>query len=201
MTTFDEVSTLAITHPPVRRWEGQLFGGLVLAAFVLYGVGSSLSDEAIGFVLVAANSIAVAVVGVLGLRLLRNQDPQAGAIYLVGRIAEAVLLAGGIALHEFADVSGADNTGYLLGMAALGFGSLPFWRAVGRGEWLPNRFALWGVAGYVALAVGAIIELATSQAVLVAFAVPGGLFEIAVGIYLLRKGFAPRSAQARPSCL
>ena len=177
--------------PSFNRWEGQLFGGLVLAAFLLYGIGSALVEEPIGLVLAVANSIAVATVGVIGFRLLRNHHPRAGAVYLAARIAEAILLGGGVALYFLADVADADNTGYLLGMIALGIGSLPFWLVVGRGPWLSKRFALWGIAGYVALTAGALLELTTGQGVVIIASIPGGLFEVAVGVHLLRRGFGP----------
>jgi hypothetical protein len=190
VTTVDAISTRrSVAQSRPNRWEGQLFGGLVLAAFVLYGVGSALGNESIGLALVAANSVAVTVIGIIGFRTLRNQDSKTAVVYLSARVAEAVLLVGGVALHSIADVSDADNKGYLLGMIALGVGSVPFWRSVGRGTRLSNRFALWGVAGYVALAAGAALELATGRGVAAAFSIPGGLFEIAVGIYLLRRGF------------
>jgi hypothetical protein len=180
----------ATDNPRFNHWEGRLFGGLVLAAFFLYGIGSALVDEPIGVVLVAVNSVAVTIVGIIGFRLLRNHNRWVGASYLATRIAEAAFLSGGVALYTFADRSDADITGYLLGMLVLGIGSLPFWYVVGRGPWLSNRFALWGMAGYVALATGAVIELTTGEEVTYFFAAPGGLFEIAVGLHLLRRGFA-----------
>jgi hypothetical protein len=172
-----------------NTWEGRLFGGLVLSAFLLYGIGSALVEEPIGLVLAVANSIAVATVGVIGFRLLRDHHPRAGALYLATRIAEAVLLGGGVALYSLADVADADNTGYLIGMVVLGVGSLPFWLVVGRGAWLSNRFAIWGIVGYVLLAAGALLELTTSQDFVIAASIPGGLFEVAVGVHLLRRGF------------
>ena len=175
--------------PRFNRWEGRLFGGLVLAAFFLYGIGSALVDEPIGVALVAVNSLAVTIVGVIGFRLLRHSNPGVGAGYLATRLAEATFLGGGVALYTFADRSDADITGYLLGMLVLGIGSLPFWYVVGRGPWLSSRFALWGMAGYLALAVGAVIELTTGREVTYFFAAPGGLFEVAVGVHLLRRGF------------
>ncbi len=176
--------------PRFNHWEGRLFGALVLSAFLLYGTGSELVDEPIGIALVLANSVAVATSGVIGLRLLRSHDPRAGAVYLAGRIAEAVLLGGGVILSSVFDVADADATGYLLAMIALGVGSLPFWLVVARGPWLSPRFALWGAAGYVILAIGALVELTTDRGVTVVASVPGGLFEVAVGIHLLRRGFA-----------
>jgi hypothetical protein len=67
----------------------------VLAAFFLYGIGSVLVDEPIGVVLVAVNSVAVTIVGVIGFRLLRNHNRWVGARYLATRIAEAIFLGGG----------------------------------------------------------------------------------------------------------
>jgi hypothetical protein len=190
MTTTNPVNTTpALVDRPVGRWEGQLFGGLVLAAFGLYGIGSAIADQPFGLALVAANSVAVAVVGVLGQRLLRDHHPRAATVYLGARVTEAILLAGGIFLHQLADATDADNTGYLLAMIALGVGSLPFWHAAGRGHWLSNRFALWGIAGYLVLACGALLELTTGREVTIIAAVPGGLFEFAIGLYLLVRGF------------
>lgn len=204
VNTVNPVNTVNTVNPapasvdrPVGRWEGRLFGGLVLAAFGLYGIGSAIADQPIGLLLVAANSIAVAVVGVLGHRLLRDHHPRAGAVYLGARLAEAILLAGGIFVHELADASNADNTGYLLGMIALGVGSLPFWHVAGRGPWLSSRFALWGIAGYLVLAGGALLELATGRAVTVIAAIPGGLFELAVGLCLLVRGFGTAAGEDR----
>ena len=129
------------------------------------------------------------MVGLIGHRLLRGHHPRAGAIYLGARLTEAILLAGGIFLHELADVTDADTTGYLLAMIALGAGSLPFWHVVGRGPWLPNRLALWGIAGYLSLAYGALFELTTGRELTVIAAIPGGLFEVVLGLYLVGRGF------------
>ena len=48
---------------------------------------------------------------------------------------------------------------------------------------------MWGVIGYAMLAAGAVLELASGRSIALAFAVPGGLFEIALGIFLLWRGF------------
>ena len=175
---------------------GRIFGAIVLAAFVLYGVGTSLANQTIGLTLVTANSIAVAIAGLIGWRVIKADHPRAGLGYLVGRVAEAALLVGGFALYTLNDVDGADNTGYLLGMLALAAGSVPFFHHLGNGPWIPNRLAQWGVVGYVALGVGAAIELATGWAVTLFFAVPGGLFELALGLYLVARGFVTNSARA-----
>ena len=111
----DVVRPPASTESAASRWEGRAFGGIVLAAFLLYGVGSATADEPIGLALVVLNSIAVASAGLIGFRLVRVADPSVGFGYLVARTAEAVLLAGGILMAELADVGGADTSGPDLG--------------------------------------------------------------------------------------
>ncbi len=179
--------------------EGRAFGAIVLAAFLLYGIGSSIADQPIGLTLVVANSVAVAAAGLIGFRLVRAAHQRIGMGYLVGRVAEAALLAGGILMAEIADVSGADNTGYLFGMIALAAGSVPFCQALGRHRWIPRRLATWGVYGYVALGVGALVELATGRSVALFFAALGGLFELFLGLYLLRYGFRTGKDRASKS--
>jgi hypothetical protein len=176
-------------------WEGRSFGAIVLAAFLLYGVGSATADQPIGLALVVANSIAVSLAGLIGFRLLRPSDHSIGVAYLATRLVEAVLLGGGILLAESAGVSDADTIGYLLAMIALGVGSIPFLATTRLRQMLPQPLTTWGVYGYAALAVGALLELATGRSLAVIFAVPGGLFELALGLYLVRHGFG----QATPT--
>lgn len=186
--------------PPTRRVairDGRVFGAIVLAAFVLYGVGSATAHRPVGLALVVANSLAVSCAGLIGFRLVRRSDRGVALGYGVSRVAEAVLLLSGIVLARHGDVGDADVTGYLLAMSVLGAGSVPFCAVVGRRRLIPRRLAAWGVVGYAALAAGALGELTTGRAVAVVLAVPGGLFELALGLYLVRYGF--RSAEQRVS--
>ncbi|MCP3853169.1 MAG: DUF4386 domain-containing protein [Actinomycetia bacterium] len=193
------------THPPASAapgetsWEGRAFGAIVLAAFLLYGIGSASPDQPIGMILVALNSIAVAYAGLIGFRLMRPSDPRVGLGYLTARVAEAALLAGGVVLAQHADVGEADVTGYLLAMIALGAGSIPFCRSLGRRRWIPQPLATWGTYGYAALTIGALLELATGRSVSVILAVPGGLFELVLGVYLVLYGFRRPATQALPA--
>ncbi len=194
---------LDVACPPTSKvsdtplWEGRAFGGIVLAAFLLYGIGSATADRPIGLALVAVNSIAVASAGLIGFRLVRVADRNVGIGYLVARVAEAVLLLGGIVMAEFADVGDADNKGYLLAMIALAVGSIPFCRTLGRGRLIPRPLATWGIYGYAALAIGAVLELATGRSLAVVFAPPGGLFEFVLGLRLIWRGFDHRMTTGR----
>lgn len=176
-------------------WEQRAFGVIVLAAFLLYGIGSAAADQPIGIALVVVNSIAVAFAGLIGFRLVRSTDHGVGVGYLAARMTEAVLLSGGIILAEFADVGDADNLGYLLGMIALAAGSIPFCQALGRRRWIPQPLATWGIYGYAALAIGALLELLMDRSLAVLFALPGGLFELALGLYVIRYGFRAEAGE------
>lgn len=197
-------SDVSDTHARAAR-QGRVFGGIVLAAFLLYGIGSAAADQPIGLTLVVVNSFAVAFAGLIGFRLVRSTDHGIGVGYLAARVAEAVLLAGGIMVTEFADIGDADNLGYLLGMITLAAGSIPFCRTLGRWRWIPRPLATWGIYGYAALATGALLELLTDRSFAVVFALPGGLFELALGVYVIRHGFrrptadrADRSTSSHP---
>ena len=174
---------------------GRVFGALVLAAFILYGVGSSLADQPIGLVLVGINSVAVALIGGIGFRLLRSSQRRVGGTYLVSRLAEAILLFVGVAFAASVASPDFDQTAYLLAMIALGVGSVPFVLALRRGRWLPGWFSVWGAVGYAALAAGALLELASGRSVAIAFSVPGGLFELALGTFLIWRGFGAADVQ------
>lgn len=179
-------TTNSAEPPP---YEGRVFGGIVLAAFLLYGIGSAMADQPIGLALVGINSIAVALAGIIGFRLVRASSRSVGLGYLAARIAEGVLLLGGILMAELADLGGADTTGYLLAMSILSVGSIPFLMAARRVQLLPQALATWGIYGYASLAIGALLELLTGRSLAVVFAVPGGLFELVLGLRLIWQGF------------
>lgn len=173
------------------RTTGRVIGALFLSAFVLYGSGAALAGSAstarAGVVLMVANCVAVATIGVLGLRVIGA----AGVPYLVGRAGEAALLAVGAAFvpvgAPFAD--DVVHHTYQLAMISLGVGSLPFCLALRRDGWVPSWLAVWGLVGYAVLALGAVAEL-LGHAVGIALSVPGGLFEVTFGALLAARGLS-----------
>jgi hypothetical protein len=178
------------------RAIGRMVGALFLAAFVCYGVGSAFADRAAGAALMLLNSVVVAAIGVLVFRLLRRPHLRTAAIYLSARLLEAVLLAVGVVLLVWmGSVEGNDVT-YQIAMFSLGIGSLPFCRALLRDQLVPGWLAVWGFLGYIALAAGALLELIGRQVGLV-LAIPGGLFEVALGLILMARGF-PEPARTPP---
>ena len=77
---------------------------------------------------------------------------------------------------------------YQVAMLILGVGSVLFCRALLRDQFVPRWLVVWGIVGYALLAVGALLEL-VGLAVGLVLAVPGGLFEVAVGLILMARGF------------
>jgi hypothetical protein len=55
---------------------------------------------------------------------------------------------------------------------------------------IPRFLAAWGFAGYAVFMTGAIAEIFGIH-IGVMLALPGGLFELAVGLWLIFKGFQP----------
>jgi hypothetical protein len=203
------------SNPSIDRGSARVAGVLFLAAFVAYGVGTGMATAAldstasvatgqlrIGAVLMLANSAFVAAIGVLLFPVVLPFHARVAYAYLAARIVEAVLLAAGVLfllLPTFVETGAADaaslslagNTAaYQAAMIALGLGSIPFWAVVYRLRLLPAWLALAGVAGYAIFAAGALLEIFGVRVGLY-LAIPGGLFEIALALWLIARGFSP----------
>jgi len=171
---------------------------------------TSLGQLSAGATLLLLNSAAVAAIGTLAFRVLRRPHHRTARTYLATRTTEAALLAlaplGTLTL-AFAARSGTSTdtdsgiqslartavenseSAYWLAMAILGVGSIFFCRALLRSALLPRFLAVWGMVGYGIFALGSALQLA-GYGVGLALSAPGGLFEVAVGAFLLVKGFA-----------
>ena len=197
----------------------RIVGVLFLAAFLAYGVGSTIAtgiagsgdrsgSEALfvtGAALMLLNSAIVIGIGVLMFPILRPHNQVIATSYLGTRIFEGVGLAIGvvclIVLTGSAAID-ANFAAYNLAMAGLGIGSLFFCALLLRAGLVPRFLAVWGFLGYALFAGGSLLELfGVAGAGLVA-AIPSGLFEVTLGIWLIARGFrstatAVRSAPAR----
>lgn len=180
-----------------HRQTGRLVGALFLTAFLFYGIGSALAPGPAGLTLMLLNSAGVAAIGALAFRLLRAPARRTALVYLLTRITEAVALAIGTLFLANGD-AGANNTAYVTAMVALGIGSVTFCLALSGQHVVPRWFGLWGVVGYVLLAAGMLLEPVIPGAA-VALAVPGGLFEMALGVLLLVRGWPARTPAAELS--
>lgn len=179
------------------RTSGRIVGGLVLAAFLLYGGGSDG-----GALLMLMNSLAVAAIGVIALPVLQRTDPLAATGYLATRILEAALLAVGTILVLSPATEEGGQYAYWFAMITLGLGSLPFCRVLLRARLVPPPLAMWGLLGYACLAAGAMLEVVEVVGVGggLLLTAPGGLFEVVFGVLLLVRGFPePTAATGVPT--
>ncbi|MEV6521333.1 DUF4386 domain-containing protein [Longispora sp. NPDC051575] len=195
-------------------------GALFLLAFVVYIAGNALVEGGsggrlpAGALLMLANSVVVAGIGVLVFPVLRAHGEASAHGYLVARAGEALLLAVGVVLLLLQVPLAGERDGgaallgslaregnryaYQVAMISLGLGSLAFCRVLFRARLVPRPVALWGLAGYAVLTLGAVLEI-LGHRVGVALSVPGGLFEVALGVLLLVRGFpVERPAPAVP---
>ena len=83
-------------------------------------------------------------------------------------------------------------------MLVLGVGSVVFCGALLRDQFVPRWLAIWGMVGYAVLAAGALLEL-VGLAVGLVLAIPGGLFEVALGVILMVRGI-PEPIRTPQTC-
>jgi hypothetical protein len=199
----------------VRR-TARIVGVLFLAGFLAYGVGSAIATSIVrsadrsgstalfvtGAALMLLNSAFVIGIGVLMFPILRAHNKAIAAGYLGTRIFEGVVLAiGVVSLLVLTGPAAIDANfvAYNIAMAGLGIGSLFFCALLFRTGLVPRFLAVWGFIGYACFAGGTLLELfGVAGAGLVA-AIPGGLFELTFGIWLIARGFASTATAVRPS--
>lgn len=174
-------------------------------AMLLANYGSTLVN---GVTLMLLNSAIVLGIGVLLFSSLARANRVVSWVYLLARGGEAVLLGLGAfgfltvltrhSPHVVASVQSGNFFAYQTGMAVLGFGSLFLCALLYRHRLVPRPLALWGFGGYALLLAGALLELSGVHYGL-ALAIPGGLFELVFGVWLISRGLAPVGAASATS--
>ncbi|GAA0992256.1 DUF4386 domain-containing protein [Subtercola frigoramans] len=177
------------------RTIARTVGGLMLAAFLLYGIGSSVALAATngvlmisGVIMMLLNSVAVIVIGILLVPILRPHAPAVAVVYLTARLFEGVFLAAG-ALFLLRGSAHMNFLAYSVAMAGLSIGSLVFCVALYRSRLVPRFLSVWGFVGYASFATGCILELSGVAGVGIISTVPGGLFELFFAVWLITRGF------------
>lgn len=173
--------------------------------------GDDRTRLAAGALLMLVNSAFVAGLGVLAFPVLKPHDEISAHAYMICRVLEAAMLAVGIVFllllgplaqeHTAAGPDGGsalpalgriavegNHYSYQIAMMSLGTAGLLFCRVLFRARLVPRFMALWGLIGYAVFLAGAVLEI-LGHGVGVALSVPGGLFEIGMGVLLIRKGF------------
>ena len=190
-----------------------LVTSVVSAPDLLSTVSARQATLLVGAVLMLLNSPAVVGIGVLSFPILENHGKRTALAYLAARIAEGVLLAIGVlwllmlqplAEHTvdtgeagaaWANALGSlaiqSNTmAYQVGEMSLGIGGVFMSLLLFRTALIPRAMAIWGVIGYAIFLAGGVAEVLQIHIGLM-LSIPGGLFELAFGLWLLIKGFQP----------
>jgi hypothetical protein len=198
--------------------SARIVGFFFLAAIFAYAFGNGLIESilekpeylktlssnrtqlAAGAVLMLVNSVCVVGIGILMFSILQTYNKTIAYTYLSFRIIESVTLAFGIISllslttisEEFTKIGSPDNNPYFqtlsnLIMIFLGLGSLPFCYLLYQSKLIPRFLSAWGFIGYAIFLTGAILELFGFNFSLI-LSIPGGLFEVAFGIWLIVKG-------------
>ena len=213
MPVFNDSTSPPVVRPDssVRR-TARIVGVLFLAGFLAYGVGNLIATGIVrsddrssstalfvtGAALMLLNSAFVIGIGVLMFPILRPHNKAIAAGYLGARIFEGVGLAiGVVSLIVVADSVAAihaNSVFYNIAEAGLGIGSLFFCALLFRTGLVPRFLAVWGFIGYACFAGGNLLELFGVAGAGLVGAIPGGLFELTFGIWLIAKGFSSAPA-------
>ena len=182
--------------------------GDYLASVSLHGMQVRL-----GVLLMLLNSGVVVAIGVLMFPVLKKHGEPMALGYVATRIIEsAILIVGSTRLLSLITLSAEYTKGgatearyfralgslairghyfsYQIAMAVLGAGSVGFCLLLYRSKMIPRFISAWGVIGYAALMAGALCEI-SGLGVGLALSIPGGLFEIALPLWLFARGFRP----------
>lgn len=77
---------------------------------------------------------------------------------------------------------------YQIGMVALGMAGLTLCYGFYRAKLVPQFFVIWGFIGYTSFLVGSMLEVLGINLQLI-HTIPGGLWEMSIGVWLIAKGF------------
>ena len=176
------------------RLTARIIGLIYLAGFAVGLTGSPLLQGAspvlvaVGAVLWLTAAVGDAAHGVLMFPVLWIRAPRSAVGYLAARVADALLISLMVLFALVPEAKAAETQAYNLGMVAVAVSGLVLNAAFFQTGLLPRWLALWGLGGYTLLLVGMISELFASGLGLVS-TIPGGLWEIFTGVWLLAKGF------------
>lgn len=196
-----------------------LVASAVDAPDVLAGVSAHETALVLGAFLMLLNTAVDLGKAVLFFPVLEGHGKRTALTYLATMIFEVAMLAvGALSLlslvplaHRLEDGKVTDEVArtlaslavdwnemaYQVGQAGLAFGAVFLCVLLYRTRLVPRFLAGWGVTGYVIHFAGASAEIFGAHVSMVLL-VPGGLFELTLGVWLLIRGF-DRLAYARQS--
>jgi hypothetical protein len=157
--------------------------------------------------------------GVLMFPVLKQHSERMALGYLAARIVDAVFIAvmvlfillqiplgseylkaaapDAVHLQDLSAVSvQASRYAYQIGMSALGLAGLMLCHTLYRAKLVPRLAAVWGLVGYAIIFCGMVSEMMGSGLGLVS-SIPGGLWEVFMGVWLIARGFNPSAFVSR----
>jgi hypothetical protein len=167
-----------------------VFGALLMLLVTAIDIGKAIlffpivdrygRRTALAYLATMIFEVAMMAVGILALLLLVPLADQAASGALDAGVAQSLA---SLAVD-------ANQLAYQIAQMSLGFGAMFLCALLLRSGLVPRALAILGLAGYALHMVGAICELFGLHISLFML-IPGGIFEIAVAIWLLVKGFKP----------
>ncbi len=168
----------------------------------------TLTISALFWLLAVAGDVAH---GVLLFPLLKRHNERIGVGYLAARIMDGLFIAIMVLFillqiplgNAYLQAAPADTAylqtlstlftqgqhyAYQIGMITLGLAGLQLCYTLYQATLTPRWLAVWGLIGYAIIAVGMVSEFMGSGLGL-ASSLPGGLWEVFMGIWLIVKGF------------
>lgn len=188
-----------------------LIESLLDASDFLTTLSAHTTRVSLGALLMLINCAGIVGIGVLMFPILKQHGERVALGYVGTRVMESILLIVGVISllsliplsQEYVNV-GTESSSYFqtlstlavkgnfwayqLAMMVLGVGSLLFCYVLYQSKLIPRFMAAWGFLGYMALALGAVLELFGFNMGLL-YAIPGGLFELVLPAWLIVKGF------------
>lgn len=87
---------------------------------------------------------------------------------------------------------------YNIAMATLGISGLILCYSFFKSKLVPRPLAVWGLVGYATILCGSVLEVLGFDLQTI-HAVPGGLWEVFIGVWLIVKGFNPSAFVSEPA--
>lgn len=197
-----------------------LIQSILTAPNQLATIAASSTLLAIGALAWLATVAGDAAHGVLMFPVLKRHSERSAVGYLAARIVDAVLITVMTLLIvmqipigvEFLK-AGASDTSYLLALSAVlaqaklyayefamitvGVAGLILCSVFFRTNLIPRPLAVWGLVGYAVILCGSVLQILGFHLNSVQ-AVPGGLWEVFIGVWLIVKGFSTPAITSAP---
>lgn len=215
-TTARVVGVLFLAGMVVGIGGNGLIQSIVGAPDHLATVSANSKLLAIGAMLMLLAAVWDAAHGILMFPVLKRHGERIAFGYLAARIVDAIFIAvmvlfiliqiplgseylqaaapDAFYLQAISNVSvQASQYAYEIGMSTLGVAGLLLCSTLYRAKLVPQLLAVWGFVGYAIIFCGMVSEVMGSGLGLVS-SIPGGLWELFIGVWLIVKGFSAAPA-------